>query len=95
MTANEPTLLPVRPGTLTPNDKAKLSKIGIIVIEHENPAELRLLKPCADISGNVLLIAALEALNSTTANGYLSNAQVQFAKTISRAIIKRAGDERG
>jgi hypothetical protein len=38
-------ILPVRPGTISADDKAMLREVGVIVIEHENPEELQLMTP--------------------------------------------------
>lgn len=62
--ANEPTLLPVKPGTLNAKDKTALRKAGIVVIEHDDPESLRLLKPCTEINGDDLLMAALRGMRA-------------------------------
>jgi len=62
--ANEPTLFPVKPGTLNAKDKTALRKAGVIVIEHEDPESLRLLKPCSKIDGDELLLAALRGIRA-------------------------------
>lgn len=55
-------LLPVKPGSLKSSDKAKLSKAGIIVIEHDNPSELRLIAPGHEIDAGELLLAAMRGV---------------------------------
>lgn len=62
----EPLLLPVKPGSLNTKDKAELRKTGVLVIEHDNPAELRLLKPHAELDANDMLRCAMKALCSNT-----------------------------
>lgn len=56
-------ILPVRPGTISTDDRALLREACVIVIEHENPAELRTLsREFALPSASKVLAAALESL---------------------------------
>lgn len=59
---SEITLLPVKPGTLTEEDKSSLRNAGVVVIEHEDPASLRLLKPACELTSNELLLAAMRGV---------------------------------
>lgn len=87
---NEPTLLPVRPGTLTDKDKATLRKASVIVIEHENPNELRLLRPSGDLNGDDLLHCAMRALVVKT-GVHGSDQREAFAHLVAAALdSKRA-----
>ncbi len=70
----EPTILPVRPGTLSDADKAALQSAGILVIEHPRPDELRLIKPCLSIGGNEMLMDALEMLSGQHSTQTLQSA---------------------
>lgn len=87
MEHKEPMILPVRPGTLDAYDKGELRKIGVVVIEHENPEELRLLKPMMEVSGSALLAAALKALMIPGGN-YVNTAQQQFAKEVAAKVLE-------
>lgn len=40
-------IMPVRPGSMSEGDKAALREIGIVVFEHDNPAEVQLIAPFA------------------------------------------------
>ncbi len=59
---SEPILLPVKTGSISKRDRAALRKGGIIVIEHENPTELKLLRPLVEVESSDLLRLALKAL---------------------------------
>lgn len=65
----EPAILPVKPGTLSAEDKAALREIGVVVIEHENPSELRILNTLSEIPASDMLRCALKAL-ATSDNDY-------------------------
>lgn len=88
----EPTLLPVKPGTLSPEDKNALRNAGIIVIEHENPAELKLMKPTAEIDGSEILRCAMKALISYT-GGIADGQRVEFTNQLAKAIISNAAGD--
>jgi len=60
---SDATILPVRPGTLSAKDKRALSAAGVVVVEHENPAEVRLLRPAADLDSSAMLLCAMRALS--------------------------------
>jgi hypothetical protein len=62
MKMHDVTLLPVKPGTLSAKDKAALSKAGVVVIEHEDPSSIRLLKPGCELSSTELLVAAMRGV---------------------------------
>jgi hypothetical protein len=87
----EPVLLPVKPGTLNAKDKATLRKAGVIVIEHDNPSELRLLRPSSELDGGDLLRAALTALMKRT--GTCGNDQREaFAVAVHAAVMAKASE---
>ena len=87
---NEVTLLPVTPGSLTSEDKAILREAGVIVVEHENPSELRLLRPCAELSASDMLMAAMKALVTSDTDYSRGTLQRQsFTKFLADAMIKR------
>lgn len=59
---SEPMILPVKPGTVSELDKAKMAEVGVVVIEHPNPEEVRLLRAHGEIPAGMLLRCALRAL---------------------------------
>lgn len=56
----------VKPKSLTPKDKEKLCKNGMLVIEHEFPESVRIVSQVSDIEidGNMLLMSAMDGLQS-------------------------------
>jgi len=61
---SEPLIMPVRPGAITPGAKRKLEKAGVIVVECDNPQDIRIVRPWAELNGSDLLIAAMRAIGS-------------------------------
>jgi hypothetical protein len=82
---SEPLLLPVRPGTLSAKDKKSLSDAGVIVIEHERPQELRLIKPHAELDSGDLFVAAMNALTSE-AGPSAQNQRETFTKLVAASL---------
>ena len=53
----------VKPKTLSPKDKEKLTKNGNIVIEHPFPSEVRIMNQINEIDPHTLLMSALKGAN--------------------------------
>lgn len=84
--SQEVTILPVKPGSVSDADKAALRAAGVLVIEHDSPNDLRLLRPSSDLQGLPLLRAAVKALKSGNSFGAAEQRQA-FAIHIAEAII--------
>ena len=86
---SEPLLLPVKPDTLNAKDKAALRNAGVIVIEHDNPSELRLLRPTAELDSCDLLRCAMQGL---------MNKDGMYGRRAARSLCQscaRSGDGKG
>lgn len=83
----EPTLLPVRPGSLSAEDKALLREAGVIVIEHESPETLRLLRPWVDVDSSQMLMCALNALCDENTGSQA--ARSTFTRGLHKVMLKR------
>jgi len=59
---SEPAILPTKSGAITAKDKVILRKAGVIVVECDDPASLRLIKPYAELDGMGMLVAALRGM---------------------------------
>ena len=70
---NELSIMPVKPGTLSKSDIAKLEKANIIVIEVDDPSLIKLIRPSMEISGDDLFFASMRALSH--ANGLSATEQ--------------------
>lgn len=52
-----------KPGTINKKKQAELKEIGYVVIEIDDPAEILVLDETPSLDGNIMLSAALEALD--------------------------------
>jgi hypothetical protein len=88
---NEPTLLVVKPGSVSKADKAKLSAAGVIVLEQDDPTSLRLLKPACELTAHDLLLAAMRgvAKDSTAKQTFAEN----FTKFLEAAWARSNGEK--
>lgn len=90
-------IMPVRPGSMSEADKARLSEIGIVVFDHDNPAEVQLIAPFAgNFPAGPVIDAALQCLALFPANGNngVTSADHMRSNFIQKlaAISKRAND---
>ena len=76
-------ILVAKPGTLTAADRKVLRSAGVIVVQVENPSEVRLIAAeGVSVNSDDLLFAAL------TGCSYASGAQALFAKELLSIITK-------
>lgn len=82
----DPCILPVTPGSLSDADRESLRAVGVIVIEHNSPSKLRLLRPTSDIEHGDMLSCAMKALISNPKN--YGHVQLQeFGALMARLVI--------
>lgn len=81
---SEPLIMPIRHGSLSPHDKKKLSDAGVIVIEHDHPDSLKILRPSSVLNSDDMTLAALKALTGKSL--LTSEARSEFAFLIARAF---------
>ena len=75
-------ILVTKPGALSLGDRAKLRDDGIVVVETDNPADVKMLAPGgAEIGAGGLLYAAIQAL-STDRNHAVTHAHDRFVAAI-------------
>lgn len=56
-------IMPVRPGSMSETDKARLGEIGIVVFDHDNPGDVQLIAPFAgNFPAGPVLDAAIQCL---------------------------------
>ena len=79
----ETNILVTKPKTLNRKDKDLLRESGVIVVEAENPEEVRFLRPEADLAHGDMLYAAMQAI----ACGTLENQKEKFANAMA-ALVK-------
>lgn len=64
---SDPAILFVRPDTIKPDDKAVLLAAGVLIVEVENPQDMKFTRAHADLDGDQLLQCAMKALKSSEA----------------------------
>lgn len=75
-------LLVVKPNTISPKDKEKLTKEGFILIEHESPADIKIITQLSGVSGEDVFASAIDGCN------YSSGSQLVFAQSLLKKIKK-------
>lgn len=83
---SEPVILFVKPGAIRADDKAALATAGVIVVEVENPQDVKLVRAHAELSGGEMLLAAAKAIEAAGSTG---SPKWEFGNAIARAIIEK------
>lgn len=81
-----PAVIICKPGAVRPKDRAALAEAGVIVIETENPIDVRVvnLQPAVqELSHGALLTAAAEGILSSCPT---KSAEFAFGDALARAI---------
>jgi hypothetical protein len=84
----DPAILFVKPKAISQRDKKALQSAGVIVVEVENPSDMRLTRANADLSSTQLLVCATQAI-AGSGSDYV---KVLFAKAICAAISAAPND---
>lgn len=92
-------IMPVRPGSIKEEDKARLREIGIVVFEHENPADVQLIAPLAgSFPASHVIDAAIHCLAMFPSDGKagVSSAdhmRSRFVQRLAAICSKAAGHD--
>lgn len=86
---SEPAVLFVKPGAIKPEDKAALRDAGVVVVEVENPDDVRLVRAegilgAQELPHGDLLAAAASAIYAN------SNTAMHFGIAVAQAILAKA-----
>ena len=84
---SEPSILVVHPKSIAPKDKRALKDAGIIVIEADDPASVRFLKPNAELDGSELLLCAMRAIASQS---IYTKVKIDLVDNIMTALEQKA-----
>jgi hypothetical protein len=88
---SDPAVLFVRPKSISKADRAALRKAGVVVVEVDNPSEVRFLRPSQEISGGALLVAAAKAIRTT---GSMHSVREVFGRVVCEAIEAEAKNDK-
>lgn len=86
----QPYLMPVKAGTISDKDIAKLEAAGVTVFECEDPTAIKFINPQFSIGGGELLQVALDALNHSPSYGSSGKEQREQFFTKFRAFVAEA-----
>lgn len=84
---NDPVILFVKPKAISNESKVALLDAGVVVVEIESPAEVKLVRAGAEISSSDMLGAVAQAIAGSSHEGV----RILFANAICAAIIKATG----
>ena len=62
---NDPVILFCKPGAVQPDDKVVLQAAGVLVVEIENPQDVKLTRAHSEIDGSELLTLACRAIRAS------------------------------
>ena len=83
---NDPTILIVPPQNLSAKDKRDLAKIGVVVIEMDNPQDARLIRASAEVSTTDMLAAAAQTIMESKSQ--TSTHAARFAELVCTLLVK-------
>jgi hypothetical protein len=83
----DPTILFVKPQSISDEDRAALREAGVIVVEIDDPASAKFVRAGYEIDSSSMLAAAMKAMLDTKGGEYSCELQKRFALNIARAII--------
>lgn len=69
--SDEPSILVLHPGQIKAAVRKALAAAGVLVIEVDDPASVRFMRPNAELSSTEMLVAALRAIKRHGSSGYL------------------------
>lgn len=82
-------ILVVRPKTLNAADKKALRVAGVVVVEANDPTEVRFLRADSELSSGDLCVAAMNALSKSS---NINNEHGLFVKLVSAALERRQSE---
>jgi len=85
----DPTILFVKPGAISSDDKTALSGAGVIVVEIENPQDVKFVRAGAELSSTELLSAAASAIAIGTTLNSGNEIKRAFASYVCAAIAAK------
>lgn len=87
----DPAILFVKPGAIKGDDKDRLTAAGVVVIEIDDPQNVKLVRAHAELPQSELLEAAATAISSPGAGrNSLNEIRIAFAENICKAIINKS-----
>jgi hypothetical protein len=85
---NDPSILFVKPKSVSQADKKALRQAGVVIVEIDDPQSVKFIKASAEIDGSELLNAAIKAINEH--NHTTASVKALFGRAICAAIEAKA-----
>ena len=83
----DPSILFVKPGAISAEDKAELKSVGIIVIEIDDPGSVKFIRAGVEIASSDLLGIAMRAMKDETAGG--ASARSIFGRLLTEQLASK------
>ena len=83
---SDPSILFVKPGAISAEDKSTLKESGVIVVEIGDPSAVKFIKASTELSGGDILRAACEAIVDTNGSEYASTVVKALGYNIANAV---------
>lgn len=83
---NDPAILFIKPKSISVRDKKTLQNVGIIVVETENPQDVKFTRARMELDSGALLACAAQTISSA----YSDEVRKLFGAIIAKKILDRA-----
>lgn len=87
----DPTLLFVKPKSVSQKDKKSLSDIGVVVVEVDDPSSPKLVRPAVELASSDLLGWACGAILKHSCD----SVRTTFGRLIAEELVRRVGTKSG
>lgn len=74
-------ILIVKPKSISPKDKEKLSKNGFVVVEHDTPDTVRIIQQFDEATGTSITMSAIQAMTTSFTS------RDEFSKELAKRIL--------
>lgn len=91
--SESPMLMLVKRGAVSASGKALAHKAGVVVVECDDPASVKLLRADHEVSHGALLIAALTAIRSSLKEYPDSQIGRRFAQAVADALVPNGEEQ--
>ena len=84
---SDPPILFIKPNAIKRADKKKLEQTGILIIEMENPSEIRFVRACAELESSEMLGLAAKAISGAR---FREEVKVVFADALCALLVEKS-----
>jgi hypothetical protein len=84
----EPSILLSPHGAISAEDKGALREVGVIVVEVEDPSQIKFIRPHGDVDASLLLESAVSAIVSHSSNGPREHFGAFIARRLHQQFVR-------